>query len=145
MSTATLICSKCGNRIEITELLDVDARLIADSQATEIKRLRSEALSLSALRDKFDAMENELADWKHRAVGGTCRILSDPECDCSLCRRDKEIERLRIANHELRGMVDTICDQYESSPTTQFAWRPIGVGKDWYERAKTLIGEEEKQ
>jgi hypothetical protein len=43
-----------------------------------------------------ERLQAEIAEWKHRAVGGTCRILSDPDCDCSLCKRDKEIERLRV-------------------------------------------------
>lgn len=41
MSEATVRCPKCGHEgIVITELLDSDLRLIADSQAAEIVRLR---------------------------------------------------------------------------------------------------------
>lgn len=38
--TSTVTCGKCGNMIEITDLLDADLRLIVDSQAAEIERLR---------------------------------------------------------------------------------------------------------
>lgn len=43
MSEATVRCPKCGHKgIMVTNLLNSDLRLIADSQAAEIERLRSE-------------------------------------------------------------------------------------------------------
>ena len=43
----------------------------------------------------------EAAEWEHRAIGGQCKILSEDKCDCSLCVRDAEIERLRAENRTL--------------------------------------------
>lgn len=43
MSEATVRCPKCGHKgIMVTNLLNSDLRLIADSQAAEIERLQSE-------------------------------------------------------------------------------------------------------
>lgn len=51
---------------------------------------------------EVERLQAEINEWRHRAVGGTCRILSKgDECDCSLCVRDAEIERLRASNSEL--------------------------------------------
>jgi hypothetical protein len=75
-----IIHCECGRDIDITNQLDADLRLIADHQAAEIERLKE------AIR-----------------VRGGCRMLSDGDkCDCGLCVRDNEIERLRerIQQHE---------------------------------------------
>ena len=58
-------------------------------------------------RDKMIVkLEAEVAEWKHRAVGGTCRILSkDEECDCSICQRDRKINKLKGQVNRL----STIC------------------------------------
>lgn len=37
---ATITCSKCRNRIEISDLLDADLRLLCDQFADENERLR---------------------------------------------------------------------------------------------------------
>lgn len=48
----------------------------------------------------------ELAEWKHRAIGGTCRILSVGEaCDCSLCQRDIEIAALKAELAEAKALL----------------------------------------
>ena len=46
----------------------------------------------------------EVAEWKQRAVGGMCRVLSDFDCDCSLCRRDAKIIRLRATIYAVRDL-----------------------------------------
>ena len=51
---------------------------------------------LDRLEDEVKRLRAEIAEWKHRAIGGQCRILSEGDkCDCSLCVRDAELERLR--------------------------------------------------
>ena len=50
--TSHITCSKCGNRMEITDRLNADLRLLSDSQAVEIKRLR----------EKLDRMDGYVAD-----------------------------------------------------------------------------------
>ena len=69
-----------------------DEQLEALRDGPAITDLRSQ---LAAAREECERLKTELAEWKHRAVGGTCRILSDPKCDCSLCKRDAENERLK--------------------------------------------------
>lgn len=72
-----------ARRIGINTARKVCLELIEEMDA-EIKQLRI-----------------ELAEWKHRTVGGTCQVLSKGDaCDCSLCKRDAEIKRLQaiIAN-----------------------------------------------
>ena len=44
---------------------------------------------------ELDYLRTQVSEWKHRAIGGTCRTLSDPDCDCSLCKRDAQIARLQ--------------------------------------------------
>ena|GEM_PF-6308392 len=51
MTTATITCSKCGQRIEVSDLLNADLQLLCDSQAAEVERLRSE---LAQLQHRYD-------------------------------------------------------------------------------------------
>ena len=54
------------------------------------------------ITQKVMQLEDEVAEWKHRAIGGTCKILSQgSNCDCALCKRDKEIQRLTYIIEQL--------------------------------------------
>ena len=45
-----------------------------------------------------------LREIEQRTRGGLCRMYSEGDaCDCALCRRDAEIERLRAENADLRA------------------------------------------
>lgn len=53
---------------------------------------------LAAIEAELAAAQAEISEWKHRAVGGTCRALSEgSECQCSLCARDRHIAELEAA------------------------------------------------
>ena len=64
---------------------------LADTTATRDTLFRER----DEMQDQIAALKAELAEWKHRAIGGTCRILSDENCDCSLCLRDAKLKALR--------------------------------------------------
>lgn len=54
MSEATVRCPKCGHDgIVITDLLNSDLRLIADSQAAEIERLQLYERAMQSMASQF--------------------------------------------------------------------------------------------
>ena len=63
---------------------------------------------------EIDRLRIEVSEWKHRAVGGTCRMLFKGDaCDCSLCRRDEAIAKLaneRDMLQHLLGGAQAMCD-----------------------------------
>lgn len=67
MSEATVRCPKCGHKgIMVTNLLNSDLRLIADSQAAEIERLRSEVDERRRLlREGVNRLESDPVWWVH--------------------------------------------------------------------------------
>jgi len=73
-----------------------------------VRRLEAK---IGLLHDRIDELKAEVAEWRHRAIGGTCRILSNPDCNCSLCRRDREVERLQAQlateRAERKGVIDS--------------------------------------
>jgi len=83
---------------------------------TEIERLQKKLIvtttreemgfGISNAIDEIERLRAEVAEWKHRVIGGTCRILSEGDkCNCALCIRDAEIEKLRTTE------VDRIAEQ----------------------------------
>lgn len=79
MSEATVRCPKCGHKgIVVTNLLNSDMLLIADSQAAEIERLRAERIDL--VRWMLDRIE----DGWHGCVTGDCPHEQASDCIDSL-------------------------------------------------------------
>ena len=67
------------------------------------------AKRLDEAKAEIERLREENAEWKHRAIGGTCRILSKGDgCSCSLCARDREIERLRTVVGKLPKTADDV-------------------------------------
>ncbi len=68
---------------------------------------------LGPLAIRCTAAEAERDEWKHRAIGGTCKVLSlGDKCTCSLCVRDNKIVELeaRLAEAEkIVGEVKDLC------------------------------------
>jgi len=48
--------------------------------------------TIDRLCKENEQLKQEVLEWKQRVFGGMCRMLSDPNCTCSLCIRDGEIE-----------------------------------------------------
>jgi hypothetical protein len=67
------------------------------------------AEAINEMQAKLLAAEQERDEWRHRAVGETCRVMSDPDCRCSLCIRDHEIQQLR----NLCGYVELYLAHYD--------------------------------
>ncbi len=64
--------------------------LRGDLEAKELRRCHQAEAKIERLQDSL------------RAASGGCRILSEGDnCNCGLCKRDEEIERLREHNSEL--------------------------------------------
>lgn len=69
----------------------------------EIDLLRRTVAEVQAAR--IDAAA-ESAEWKQRAVGGMCRMLSKGDaCECSLCIRDKMIAELTKERDTLQHLL----------------------------------------
>jgi len=70
-------------------------RLERELQAARGQRFIVTGLMINKLEQERDEARRQAEEWKHRAIGGTCRILSEGDaCDCAICRRDKEIAEL---------------------------------------------------
>lgn len=69
-----------------------NAQLRADK-----KNLWEEKIDIqSQVEARILEAQAERDEWKHRAIGGTCKILSiGDKCECSLCLRDKGIMKLK--------------------------------------------------
>ncbi len=71
---------------------------------------------IQRLLDEKDAEIERLKDCLRASTGG-CRILSEGNnCDCGLCKRDNEIERLKKEQHEIALILG--CDDIGDGITT---------------------------
>jgi hypothetical protein len=111
-SCCTCRIAKYG--MEESRVTDRYCPLHGDGPQREVERLhalvenvRAECLEKSIMIDKLKAKlaaaTAEVLEWKCRAIGGQCKILSlGSACDCTLCKADNrnrelkaEVERLR--------------------------------------------------
>jgi len=84
-----------------------------------------------AAEAKVADLQNQVAEWKHRAIGGTCRVLSDPACDCPLCQRDRTIAALQVVVDAIVAEFDGICPPNMPSDVFKAAQAAAdGDGKD---------------
>jgi len=62
MGNAFVTCSKCRNRIEISDMLNSDLRLLCDDLAAKVEKQRAEIERLRAERDAcITFIEHEMA------------------------------------------------------------------------------------
>jgi hypothetical protein len=59
-------------------------------------------LTCSFSECKEPDIEKYINQLKHEAIRGNCKILSNPDCDCTLCRQDKQILKLKEEIGELK-------------------------------------------
>ena len=88
----TLDCLVCRLREEIERLRDLLAAGDREKCCEQVKE---------QYRQEIERLQHAL-----RACHGGCRMLSqgddcDDDCDCGLCKRDREIDRLRQAIKQL--------------------------------------------
>jgi hypothetical protein len=71
-------------------------------------------LLVAGLLEQIKIQEIEIDEWKHRAVGGTCRILSPGSaCQCPLCSRDQKLNLLKNKLGQLDKDLTQILDILE--------------------------------
>ena len=63
-----------------------------------IKPIINKAMSYFDMEKKIKKLEIEVKEWKHRAIGGQCEVLSVgwEKCQCPICIRERLIEKLKI-------------------------------------------------
>ncbi|HUW30219.1 MAG TPA: hypothetical protein VM223_01265 [Planctomycetota bacterium] len=113
-------CPKCGAG-------SVPARMHWQFSDAEWKCLSCKRIGRFEQSDRcrIAELEAKVAEWQQRAVGGLCRMLSVQDCNCSLCQRDREIERLRAENY-----VVTITEQQIKSPSHNDDEYDVAAGGD---------------
>lgn len=123
---SSIECELERERMLTKELREENARLREqhNKDSLELGAALNMIQSLeSSEDDEIARLRTEIKEWQQRAIGGGCKILSNPNCDCSLCIRDKKISELKAKNARLRAELEK----------RKLKWQTGRIPKDgWY-------------
>lgn len=134
-----IVHTNCGQSTPMFWVSVEDAKKLLD----EIHRLRAGLARVTADRDKLLSLEDCREHLRTLGRYCGCDHVDSPDERLQQVRHIEEaFERLRDANHELRGLVMTVCDAWErqSADPTISCGLPFW-NTDWYKRAKEATGD----